>query len=128
MGIAGSSESRTEQYLLSASSMVRSTRSQSAFTSRTVRRPRKAIASPAALLFAIGAETDAQFLFSRTNWEVGSPNWTDGNELADLPTEQIKTATTTGNLITDVLRLDQDRNRTRGPDTVGLTAIAVVVR
>lgn len=80
------------------------------------------------LLFAIGAETDAQFLFSRTNYMVGSPDWTDGNELADLPTEQIKTAALTGNLISYVLRLDQDGNRTRGPDTVGLTAIAVVVR
>lgn len=36
-----------------------------------------------------GAETEAQYLLSRTNWVVGKPVWGDGNDVAQWPREDL---------------------------------------
>lgn len=41
------------------------------------------------IILIAGAETEAQYLLSRTNWVVGKPVWGDGNDVAQWPREDL---------------------------------------
>lgn len=40
-------------------------------------------------ILTAGAETEAKYLLSRTNWVVGEPVWGDGNDVAQWPREDL---------------------------------------
>ena len=44
------------------------------------------------------AETEARYIASATNWEVGEPRWFDGNDLADLRPAEIDTLNESGGI------------------------------
>jgi len=53
------------------------------------------------LVLAFAAETDAVWIASGTNWGIGRPIWDDGNDLADLTTEDVAAANAQGSIHPD---------------------------
>jgi hypothetical protein len=82
------------------------------------------------LLWALGAEPRAAFIFAGTNWSCGSPRWHDGDDLHDLPPDSLRAAATRGSAEVPITKCLKERvpsppYRTVSP--VGLAAVEVVV-
>jgi hypothetical protein len=94
-----------------------------------------ALAAPATpgryfLVFALGLETDAAFLFSGTNWVLGRPIWDDGNDIARWPAETILRVIRDGRAAhLKVFRVEDSTSRRidRRPEVIGANALQVVV-
>ncbi|MBM4236960.1 MAG: C1 family peptidase, partial [Euryarchaeota archaeon] len=72
------------------------------------------------LLFAFRSEPSGEFVASSTAWEVGSPSWDDGNDIADMNQTQIDEAQATGRTAVEWLYLS-------GSETVGVPADAIAI-
>lgn len=82
------------------------------------------------LLWAMGAETRAAFLFSQTNWTCGEPIWRDGNDLQDLPTDSILAIARRGTYSGVGVRCHEFRSYKpphAGPTSMGIAAVEVIV-
>ncbi|MHB1069478.1 MAG: hypothetical protein ACYC1W_06425, partial [Gemmatimonadaceae bacterium] len=82
------------------------------------------------LMWAMGAETRAAFLYSQTNWTCGEPIWRDGNDLQDLPADSIRTIARRGTYSGVGVRCHEFQKSTlphTAPTAMGIAAVEVVV-
>lgn len=82
------------------------------------------------LLWAMGAETRATFLFSQTNWTCGEPIWRDGNDLHDLPLDSIRAVARRGTYSGVGVRCHEFREYKpphAAPTSIGTAAVEVIV-
>jgi hypothetical protein len=82
------------------------------------------------LLWAMGAETRAAFLFSQTNWTCGEPIWRDGNDLQDLPLDSMRAVARRGTYSGLGVRCHELRSYQpphNAPTAMGVAALEVVV-
>ena len=78
-----------------------------------------------ALILAFGAEPDARWLMSGTNWSFGHPVWGDGNDLARLDPTMLRQADSRGHLVNQTVL---GKDRTWRDAKIGITTIQIVVR
>lgn len=82
------------------------------------------------LIWAMGAETRAAFLFSQTNWTCGEPIWRDGNDLQDLPLDSIRALARRGTYVGVGVRcheLQESRPPHTAPTSMGIAAVELIV-
>ncbi len=82
------------------------------------------------LIWAMGAETRAAFLFSQTNWTCGNPIWRDGNDLQDLPIDSLRATARRGTYTGAGVRCHEFQESTPphiAPTAMGIAAVELIV-
>ncbi|MFA6167906.1 MAG: AAA family ATPase [Gemmatimonadaceae bacterium] len=82
------------------------------------------------LVWAMGAETRAAFLFSQTNWTCGNPIWRDGNDLQDLPLDSLRVIARQGTYSGVGVRCHEFQESTAphaAPTAMGIAAVELIV-
>ncbi len=82
------------------------------------------------LIWSMGAEARAAYLFAQSNWSCGAPIWHDGNDVQDQPPDALRAAAATGTLVLPMTKCVQDRAPSapwRVMTPTGLAVVEVVV-
>lgn len=96
----------------------------------TVHRIAPARAGRYFVIWAMGAETRAAFLFSQTNWTCLAPIWRDGNDLQDLPLDSVRVIARRGTYVGVGVRCHELRSYKpphAAPTSMGIAAMEIVV-
>lgn len=82
------------------------------------------------LVWAMGAEPRAAYLFSSSNWTCGAPIWHDGDDLQDLPPDELAQAAIAGTRYGSLIRCFRDQVPSKpwkAQGVIGIAAVEVVV-
>jgi hypothetical protein len=82
------------------------------------------------LIWAVGAEPRAAYLFANSNWSCGAPVWHDGDDVQDLTADEIRAMSVRGFRGGDFLScVDSGRPVAphRRPSVTGIAAVEVIV-